>query len=314
MNKLLVVFFISISAFWACNKDGTPPETPITGKITATTTLDGDVREYIVHVPVGYDEINPVPVVFFLHGASGSGEGSYISSGWKELAEDENIITVFPTAWTYCYLEPTGTVKNQTRWNSLPGDYQFCADETPRDDIKFLRTIISELGSQYNVDTKRIYIVGFSSGAQMAFRCAIEMSDAIAAIVESGASHYADTVFTPVRNLPITFQLGNADETWLDGAPEIPMNYFDSLLNNYYVFKRIIRNHTESFSFESTYTMSGDTSTSLTATFKGIPDTGNRNFNFTLIKGLTHKYPNTVNHPMNGAEQNWQWLKQFSLP
>jgi len=314
MNKLLAVFLIFISAFWACNKSETTPEINITGKINATTTIVGDVREYIIHVPAGYDANSPMPVVFFLHGASGSGEGSYISSGWKELADDESILTVFPTAWTYCYLEPTGTVNNQTRWNSLPGDYQFCEDETPRDDIKFLRTIISELGLQYNVDSKRIYIVGFSSGAQMAFRCAIEMSGSIAAIVESGASHYADTVFTPVRNLPITLQLGNADETWLDGTPEIPMNYFDSLLNNYYVFKRIIRNHTESFSFESTYTISGDTSTSLNATFIGIPDAGNRNFNFTLINGLTHKYPNTVNHPMNGAEQNWQWLKQFSLP
>ncbi|MFQ5448008.1 MAG: alpha/beta hydrolase family esterase, partial [Saprospiraceae bacterium] len=256
MKNLIIAALAAVTALSACQKNETPEKNFTLGKNNFITTVDGDSREYIVHVPAGYDGNSPVPVVFFLHGASGSGEGSYISSGWKELAESENIIAVFPTARTYCYLEPNGTVKTQTRWNSLPGDYQFCADETPRDDIKFLRTIISELGLHFNVDSKRIYIAGFSSGAQMAFRCAIEMSDAIAAIVESGASHYADTVFSPVRNLPITFQLGNADETWLDGAPEIPMNFFDSLLNNYYVFKRIIRNHTESFDFESTYTMS----------------------------------------------------------
>lgn len=294
-----------------CSPKSTEPEPDPgfqLGKNYYTMEVDGATREYYVHVPTGYDTNTPTPVVFMVHGATGNGEGTYNNSGWKELGEDENIITVYPTAWHYCYTNTnTGQTQNSTLWNTYKNQFEFCPNETPRDDIKFLRQIITELSQKFHVDSHRIYLVGFSSGAQMAFRCAVEMSDVLAAIVESGASQYSDTVYSPVRNLPLTFQLGNSDNSWLVGRPDIPMDSFDSLLI-------IIRNHTKSFDFEPTYTMTGDSSTALTATFKGIPDVGNRNFHFTLINGLEHVYPNGTNHPMKGAEQNWEWLKQYRLP
>jgi polyhydroxybutyrate depolymerase len=39
------------------------------------------------------------------------------------------------------------------------------------------------LSSQYNVTPKKIYVAGFSSGAQMAHRVAVELSDLVAAVV-----------------------------------------------------------------------------------------------------------------------------------
>ncbi len=284
------------------------------GKNSYTTEIDGVTREYIVHVQAGYDANSPMPVVFMLHGSTGSGEEKYNDSGWKELAEDENILTVFPTALVYCYTNTFGFTKTATRWWSYPPINHFCPGQNPKDDVKFLRQVVDEVKQRFNVDAKRIYMVGFSSGAQMAFRCAVEMSDLLAAVVQSGATHQVDTVFTPQRNLPIAFELGNLDETWLGGAAEVPMSKFENMLANNAVFQRIINVHTNSFTFESTYTMTGDTSTALTATFKGMPFADNRVFTFTLIKGLDHAYPNTVNHPRNGASVHWAWLKQYSLP
>ncbi len=310
-------FLLIFVLFFRCSTKSTEPDSEPEyepGKNYYTTNIDGDTREYYVHVPAGYEETNATPVVFMLHGGSGNGEGTYNNSGWKELGETENIITVFPTSWDYCYTKSNGERRDDTRWNSMPGVFEFCAGETPRDDIKFLRQIIAELHQRFNVDAKRIYMAGFSSGAQMGFRCAVEMSDVLAAIVQSAGTHQIDTVFTPLRNIPITFELGNEDETWFDNEIYPPLALFDSALTNYYLFQRIINVHTKTFDFESTYTLTGDTSSALTATFKGIPDVGNREFNFTLIKELDHSYPNSVNHPVYGASQNWQWMKQYSIP
>jgi len=301
-----------------CSGSSTEPEPQPqpdyqTGKNNYTTEVDGVSREYIVHVPAGYDAKVASPVVFMLHGATGSGEEKYTNSGWKEVGEDETILTVFPTALVYCYTSGSGTTTTATRWHSYPPINSFCAGQNPKDDVKFLRQVVSELQQRFNVDAKRIYMVGFSSGAQMTFRCAVEMSDLLAAVVESGATHQIDTVFTPQRNLPIAFELGNMDETWFGTGVEVPMSAFENLLTKNLIFQRIINVHTKSFDFESTFTMTGDTSTVLTAMFKGIPDADNRVFTFSLVKGLGHAYPNTVNHPRHGAREHWEWVKQYSL-
>lgn len=305
--------FISVS-FLGCSKNSTEPEPEYElGKNYYTMDVDGDTREYYVHIPAGYNENIPTPIVFMLHGGSGTGEGTYNNSGWKELGETENIITVFPTAWSYCYNKSNGVLQNGTRWNSFPGIFEFCTGEEPRDDVKFLRQVITDLHNKFNIDANRIYLAGFSSGGQMAFRCAVEMSDFFAAIVQSAGTHQIDTVFTAVRNLPIIFEVGNRDETWFQNEIYPSLALFDDLLTNHSLFKKIVNVHTKSFNFEPTYTLSGDTSSVLTATFKGIPD-GNRVFDFNLIEGLDHSYPNTINHPIHGANRHWEWMKRFTLP
>ncbi len=108
--------------------------------------------------------------------------------------------------------------------------------------------------------------------------------------------------------------MGNSDDTWFDNGVYPPLTLFDTLLTNYPLFQRIISVHSNSFDFEPDYELTGDTNSALIAAFKGIPDEGNRVFNFTLIKGLDHSYPNGVNHPIYGAGQHWNWMKQYTLP
>ncbi|KAA3613859.1 MAG: hypothetical protein DWQ05_16420 [Calditrichaeota bacterium] len=308
----LLVFGLSNS----CSKKSTEPDTEPgfqLGKNNYTMDIDGITREYIVHVPAGYDENNSTPAVFMLHAASGSGEVTYKNSGWQSLGENENILTIYPTALVYCYEQSSGGTKTTTRWNSLPGVATFCQGQTLQDDVKFLRQVVTELHQRFNVDSQRIYMVGFSSGAQMSFRCAVEMSDVLAAVVQSGGTHQVDTVFTPQRNLPISFFLGNK-EPWYGNGVSWSLSLFDSALTNYPLFQKITNVHTNSFDFEQTYTMTGDTNSVLVATFKSIPDVGNRQFNFAFVKGLDHSYPNGSNHPMYGAGVHWEWLKQYTLP
>ena len=138
------------------------------GKNRFTTVVDGDIREYYVHVSERYNTLNPTPMVFMLHGTSGDGEKFYNISGWKEVGEDENIITVFPSSWRY-FIYTDSSVKNTTKWNTTPdAEWVFMPGQTGRDDIKFLRKIIAEMRFRFNIDTTRIYLEGFSNGGQMA--------------------------------------------------------------------------------------------------------------------------------------------------
>ena len=314
MKKLFFYCALITVFFCNCSGDDVPPDGDYFGKNYFTTIVDGDTREYFVHVPESYNENDPIPLVYMLHGASGNGDITYRNSGWKEVGEMENFISVFPTAWEYCLIKNNGVVKeNNTRWNSFPGTFTLCAGQTRRDDIKFLGQTITELHQKYNIDSRRIYLAGFSSGGQMGFRCAVEMSDVIAAVVQSGGTHQFDTIFTPKRNLPIAFELGNEDASWFDNDIFPPLIAFDTLLTNYWLFQRIVNAHTNTFDFETSYELSEDDSTVSIATFKGIPDQ-NRTFKFTLVEGLDHSYPNGNNHPFYGAKHHWEWMNQYTLP
>ena len=313
MKYFSIIMLLCLVLLPGCSEDDTTPANPKEyeiGKNRYTTTVDGDTREYYVHVPVAYDGTSARPVVFMLHGTSGDGEKFYNISGWKELGEAENIITVFPSSWRYCVIDDGKTV-NTTKWTCYPGSFEYCTGETPRDDIKFLRQIITELKETFSVDEKRIYLCGFSNGGQMAFRCAVEMSDVLAAVVENAGSSGGSATYTPKRNIPVVFQLGNEDDRFFSSA--VPLGVFESGLNFSY-FQSVIQSHTSTFDFSTDYTLSGDTNTAIIATFPSTTPGENRSFNIVMVKGLAHQYPNGTNHWMNGPDRHWQWMKQFTTP
>lgn len=314
-TPIITLAALLLFAAAACQKENPPQEEEIKyGKNRVLTTVDGVEREYYVHVPQNYDGSTAVPVVFMLHGSSGEGEKFYDISGWKEVGEAENILTVFPSSWEYCIIDE-GVQKTTTKWNSQPSEWQFCPGETPRDDIKFFKEIIVELAEKYNVDEKRIYLSGFSNGGQMAALCSVFMSDVLAAVVENSGSFFTDTTWTPLRRLPVAYQLGNKDQGAGVDAPEISLTLIDSVLANpEFLPGRASGTHIKTFGLDTNYTVDGDTSTAMIATFPSLEGDPNIFYSFVFVKGLGHVYPNGVNHWMKGAEVQWNWFKQFSRP
>lgn len=315
MKKLIFTAVILSIIIAGCNKNEDSDPIIKYGKNVFTTKVDGIDREYIVSIPKGYDGTVAFPVVYMLHGTSGNGEKFYNTSGWKELGEKENIITVFPSGLSYC-INDDGEIKNISKWNTTHyTTWTYCTGVTPPDDIKFLKQSMDELGRNYNINKKRIYFVGFSNGGQMCARLAIELGDRIAAIVESGGSFAIDTTYTPVRKMPITFQKGNGDYGPNNSGPFIPLSKLDSLIQlPQFQLYDIAQTHIKSFDLNPNFTITGDTNKVVIATY--IPNDGNttNNFNVAYINGLTHQYPNGTNHWLHGAEVNWAWLKGFSLP
>jgi len=316
----LFIVLLFLTLYFSCKKDDDTSNTNMDtnyqiGKNRFTKNIKGDEREYYVHVPSIYDKNHETPVVFMLHGTSGDGEKFYNYSGWKELGEIENIITVYPSSWHHCIFEINGQQKHTTKWHVYPGGFTYCSGEIPKDDIHFLKEIINELHQKFNIDSKRIYMVGFSNGGAMAFRSAVEMSDTFAAVVEASGTIQVDTLVVPKRQLPIYFQTGNSDDKFLGPNKDVPITSIDSLLSSPGL-KPIMNTHLNSFNFSHGYSSIaiGLNGTSQITYSALKPDTHNRHLKFILIEDLEHIYPNGFNHPFKAAEAHWEWLKDFSLP
>lgn len=286
----------------------------VVGKNRFTTNVNGDTREYYVHVPQSYNKSQAIPVVFMLHGTSGDGLKFYNLSGWKEVGEKENILTVYPSSWRHCIIED-GVRKNTTKWNIYSGSFEYCPGEVPKDDIKFLSQVIDELCSKFNINQKMIYMVGFSNGGQMTGRVGVEMSDRVAAVVSSGGMLRAGQSYTPKRLLPNLFQVGTHDDRFTEafGGSPAPMN-FDQLFAQSSAMKGVMGTYQKTYQLNKTYTTGGDANKIIWLDAKGTSGDPSNVFRFALINGMGHQYPNGKNFPVNGAQMNWQWLKQYKLP
>jgi len=329
MYRLIILFVLIIAMASGCKKDGkeivsdlqeTSSDNNVSklsepGKKHFAINVDGDIREYYVHIPAGYDGSTAFPVVFMLHGSGGNGLKFYNISGWVEEGEKENIITIFPSSWKYDCVVDDGIEKhNAEKWNSY--DLVVCNNNKKRNDVKFLSSIIEKLKQKFAVDTNRIYMVGFSNGGEMAARCAIELSNKLAAVVSCAGALPPNFNATPKRLLPVLLQMGSADAKLMAkaGSPTpFPMD-IPLVISTYPTIQNVINAYINCFALQPTYTGPiGNVNKYLTVTYPGISGMPENIFSFVEVKDLTHQYPNGKNHPLKGAEVHWNWMKNFTL-
>ena len=315
MYRIIYPVIISSIIFSLCVgcKDNENPNDYKKGRNRYTLVSESTEREYYVHVPENYTDGSPTAVVFMLHGTSGNGLDMWERSGWREVGEAENILTVYPSSLRYCILDTDG-MKTITKWNSQPVEWQFCNPAEAKDDIQFLSLVLDEVIEKFNVDEKRVYLVGFSNGGQMAAKTSIFLSDRLAAVISNAASFFPDTMFTPLRKLPTMFQLGNEDYGPGNVGPEIPLSTIDIALSSVdYKPARVASTHIKSFGLSSQYTLTGDTNTAMIATYPSLTPGSPNDYRFVFVKGLAHAYPNGEQHWMEAAVLHWNWLKQYEI-
>ncbi len=313
-NLIFIAAFACSFIVFSCKKDPNPNVSPdyVIGKNRYTFTLEGAEREYYVHVPQGYSGQTNLPVVFMLHGTSGNGLDMWERSGWKEVGDTAQIITVYPSSLRFCIDDPKDGIKTTTKWNSQPTEWSYCNPADAKDDIAFLNKVLDEVEDRFNTDTKRVYLVGFSNGGQMAAKCAVFFSDRLAAVCENAASFSNDTMYQPLAKIPTLFQLGNKDYGPGVDGPEISLALMDDVLaspiNKPYLSTST---HVKTFGLSSIYTLTGDTSTAMIATFPSLTPNSVADYRFVFVKGLGHAYPNGTNHWMHAAPLHWDWLRKY---
>jgi polyhydroxybutyrate depolymerase len=149
---------------------------PAKGDYLELTDLPGQpgkVRGYKVHVPPSYDRDVPMPVVFAFH-ASNQTAVLFALDGidLPGKSDQAGFIAVMPNG-----IQEDGFGGS---WNG--GTCCGKAAEQQLDDVGFVRAVFAEVGEHLNVDLTRVYAIGLSNGAHMAYRLACEASDIFAAV------------------------------------------------------------------------------------------------------------------------------------
>lgn len=166
-------------------------------------------RRYVVYLPPSLkDAAGPFPLVLGFHGGGGYAENFADTSGFNEVANKNKFLMVYP--------EGTGPLGKILTFNA--GTCCGTAAKNKVDDVGFVKSLITELQKNYNIDSKRIFVTGFSNGGMISYRIAAELSDIIAAAGIVGADLGVDGP-KPKRSVPIIHLHGMKDENvrWLGG-------------------------------------------------------------------------------------------------
>jgi len=143
--------------------------------VLKTLKWAGVKRTYAVYLPL--PQQTSMPLVIFFHGAGGYAWPEIQTSGFKDIADVNNFILVYPQATIWD--QPT-----IPSWNVV--------DFIQVDDVGFVGEMLKQLLLEFPVNAKRVYACGMSSGGYMTYYLAFKMGDKLAAIA-------------PVAGLPTTF-------------------------------------------------------------------------------------------------------------
>jgi len=169
MKKSILITIIALSTLFSCSKKD-DKEPKISNENAETLMHDGITREYILHVPEIYDGSVQVPLMLNFHGYGGIAS-EYM--GWADMrpvADTENFILVYPQ----------GTLLDGSpHWNA---GLDTPDNKSDADDFGFVEALLNEISANYNIDSERVYVCGYSNGAFFSYALACFYSDKIAAV------------------------------------------------------------------------------------------------------------------------------------
>ena len=166
--------------------------------INDSILINGTYRNFITYVPSIYQSSQPTPLIFNLHGRTGSAWGQMWHGDFRDIADTANFIIVHPQG----LLDNTGV----THWS---------LGQSNIDDIGFLNLLYSYIVSIYNINLDKVYSTGMSNGGYMSYYLACNMSDKIAAIasVTGAMGSFTQLNCNPTHATPVMEIHGTADLT-----------------------------------------------------------------------------------------------------
>ncbi len=176
--------------------------------ITDSIIYQGITRDFILHLPPGYNGTEELPLVMVLHGGGGTALNTIGFTEMDLVADTAGFIAVFPQG---------GAMRNSGySWADGRGTP---ADEMGIDDVGFISALIDTLQESYAIDEQSIYATGFSNGGFMCQRLACELSDRLAAVASGGSTMDVNLRAScmPGKPVPMLIMHGDAD-------PFVPYN------------------------------------------------------------------------------------------
>ena len=176
------------------------------GRHSMEIEVDGRERKFVFITPTNFKPGQPLPLIFFLHGAGGTATQASRTYGWAEKAHKENFFAIFPEGLPARPDEEGSFVLNPHIWR----DGREGLPVNGVNDVHFFEVLLGQLQSTLPIDPHRIYVTGFSNGAGMTFTLGSLFSNRIAAIAPVSSTSYAD-VKSLARPLPVYYLVGTAD-------------------------------------------------------------------------------------------------------
>lgn len=175
MRKLKIIIFSLIAVFLITGCKGKSVSAKITleninqiNSNTFTCSFDGIEHDFIVELPA---QSAGAPLVILLHGYSNTADHMRFTTEFHKTANERGYAAVYVTGSISKY-EKTGGLG----WNS-----GIAADGNP--DVEFLVALTEYLQKEYGFDKEHTFAAGFSNGAFMAHRLAMEAGDTFCAVV-----------------------------------------------------------------------------------------------------------------------------------
>ena len=182
-----------------CSINCEDPGYRLISQVVAGETI---TREYIVHVPSGYQEGDNLPLVIVYHGFGGC--AFYMSDetgGLNDVADEEGFFVAYPQA-------AYRPAKEDTYWE--PG---FNGGESIyEDDIYFTEQLIGHIDEEFSVDLSRVYASGYSNGGMLTYSLACLRGDLFSGVcVMSGALLDEMDACNPNQSVPMIIFHGIGD-------------------------------------------------------------------------------------------------------
>lgn len=134
---------------------------PMPGTDVCRITVNGKIRQFLVHAPVVIAD--PAPVLFAFHGGYGTAVGMERTYGLTPLADEKGFIVVYPQGL-------------QRHWR----DGRVDPDDIS--DVLFIEAVLDTLMSSYNIDSQSIYATGMSNGAIFCHFLAVKLPGLLSGI------------------------------------------------------------------------------------------------------------------------------------
>lgn len=196
----IFIFITYIFLLISCKKDNNsiPPADNPSEQKTVNLTVDGNPRSFIVYIPTGYNNAGKMPLIFAIHGGSGTPEGMINIANFKTIADRDKVVLVYPAGIQKNWNDGRPTTPNQLGIN----------------DVSFFNQLCDYMINNYSVDGTKIYATGISNGGFMSSRLGCELSNRIAAIAVDAATIEATNIApncNPGRPVPAIYIHGTSD-------------------------------------------------------------------------------------------------------
>jgi polyhydroxybutyrate depolymerase len=237
------------------------------------------------------------PVIFSFHGGGGTAIANMEYSGFRQIAESEKFILVYPQGQYFSDKDSTGWIFNEN--NNIT------------DDLFFISEVIDWLYQNKNINLDRIYATGFSVGAIMSYDLACKLSNKIAAAAPVAGTMSTETFETcrPEKSKSIIHIHGESDSVLSPNGNEY-IKSFDESLQFWSDFNQCSTSSTSNISDSNDDGYSGTSIIYQNCSNQVL-------VNGILLENFGHQWPSTNDQKnesdIDAASYIWSFLKKFDV-